>query len=144
MFFGSQEALGLLDSPVPALQSPLLEKIGSEEDHRAALQAARESITLLKNGDMPTRGGEGAEDEGMAKALPLDRSKISKLLLVGPACDSFTLQSGGWTKHWQVREGWPVLCGGLVYAECWPAGCLRGLLLFTWGRKLRLPGFKAR
>lgn len=24
------------------------------------------------------------------------------MLLVGPACDSMRLQSGGWTKHWQV------------------------------------------
>lgn len=108
----SQEALGLLDSPVPALQSPLLRRVGGKEDHEAALQAARESITLLKNGDMPTRsGGEGegvtVEEEDavvtvVPKALPLDRSRVGKLLVVGPACDSLPLQSGGWTKHWQV------------------------------------------
>lgn len=95
---------------MPALQSPLLAKIGGEEDQQAALQAARESITLLKNRAMPTREEE-LEDDGGGKALPLDRSKVSKLLLVGPACDSLTLQSGGWTKHWQVRAGlaaaWP-------------------------------------
>lgn len=108
-----QEALGLLDSPVPALGSPLLGKVGSKEDHEAALQAARESITLLKNGDMPTRGGNADGDGGGAagdaaagrpKALPLDRSRVGKLLVVGPACDSFPLQSGGWTKHWQVTR----------------------------------------
>ncbi|CAM9496692.1 unnamed protein product [Ectocarpus sp. 6 AP-2014] len=93
-----KEALGLLDSPVPSLQSPLLGKIGSQEDHEAALQAARESITLLKNGHVPTKG---EEEEESAKALPLDPSEGGKLLVVGPACDSLTLQSGGWTKHWQ-------------------------------------------
>lgn len=99
LFLRGQEVLGLLDSPVPALQSPLLGKIGSQEDHEAALQAARESITLLKNGHVPTKG---EEEEESVKALPLDRSKGGKLLVVGPACDSLTLQSGGWTKHWQV------------------------------------------
>lgn len=105
-----QEVLGLLDSPVPALQSPLLGKIGSQEDHEAALQAARESITLLKNGHVPTRG---EEEEETVKALPLDPSNLKggKLLVVGPACDSLTLQSGGWTKHWQVRRVAVVLAG---------------------------------
>lgn len=100
-----QESLGLLDSPVPALTSPLLGKVGSEEDQEVALQAAREAITLLKNDKMPNKGGGGQIEVGVGgeeKVLPLDRSKTKKLLLVGPACDSLTLQSGGWTKHWQV------------------------------------------
>lgn len=84
--------------------------MGGKEDHEAALQAARESITLLKNGDMPTRE-DGAAEEGGAKALPLDRSKVGKLLVLGPACNSFPLQSGGWTKHWQVRA-WEEGGGG--------------------------------
>ncbi|CAN0292398.1 unnamed protein product, partial [Hapterophycus canaliculatus] len=46
-----KEKLGLLDNPVPALHSPLLREVGSKQDHAAALQAARESITLLKNGN---------------------------------------------------------------------------------------------
>lgn len=34
----------------------------------------------------------------------LDVMQVSKMLLVGPACDSMRLQSGGWTKHWQVGK----------------------------------------
>lgn len=83
---------------MPALQSPLLGKVGSADDRAAALETARESITLLKNGDMPKRGDE---DKG-GPALPLDRFETKRLLLVGPACDSLALQSGGWTKHWQA------------------------------------------
>lgn len=94
-----------MDSPVPALQSPLLDKVGGDEDKEAALRAARESITLLKNRDMPKRGDGVEEGEGGGgPALPLDRSKTKKLLVVGPACDSLSLQSGGWTKHWQVGD----------------------------------------
>lgn len=93
-----QESLGLLDSPVPAAQSPLLGKVGGEDDQNAALQAARESITLLKNGEILTK----EKDQTGHVALPLDRTKIDKLLVVGPACHSLSLQSGGWTNHWQV------------------------------------------
>ena len=105
---GRQESLGLLDSPVPSQQSPLLNQVGGKEDREAALMAARESITLLKNRDMKKpnhnndRGGAGGDGGG--PALPLARSRTKKLLLVGPACDSLQLQSGGWTKHWQVRR----------------------------------------
>ncbi|CAM9789197.1 unnamed protein product [Discosporangium mesarthrocarpum] len=44
-----KEDLGLLDSPVPELDSPLLGKVGSTGDRELALQAARESLTLLLN-----------------------------------------------------------------------------------------------
>lgn len=128
LFLRGQEVLGLLDSPVPALQSPLLGKIGSQEDHEAALQAARESITLLKNGHVPTRGEE--EDETV-KALPLDRSKGGKLLVVGPACDSFTLQSGGWTKHWQVKGGLLLYILGFMPCLVALASTIQGLPCFV-------------
>lgn len=100
-----QESLGLLDSPVPANQSPLVAKVGSTDDKRLALQAAREAITLLKNSMMPTHGNSDEGEDGAAQersALPLDRTKMSKVLVVGPASHSLRLQSGGWTKHWQV------------------------------------------
>lgn len=95
----------------------MLNQVGGAEDREAALKAARESITLLKNRDMSNSGGgsgngggggngsgkgEGGGDGG-GPALPLIRSRTKKLLLVGPACDSLQLQSGGWTKHWQVK-----------------------------------------
>ncbi|CAN0030208.1 unnamed protein product, partial [Laminaria digitata] len=98
-----KESLGLLDSPVPSLQSPLLNQVGGAEDREAALNAAREAITLLKNRDMPSSGT--GNDGGGGRALPLVRSRTKKLLLVGPACDSLQLQSGGWTKHWQGALG---------------------------------------
>lgn len=103
--------MGLLDSPVPAASSPLLGKVGGKQDQKDALQAARESITLLKNGDMPLQTqkeeGETLKGDKVERALPLDRSKTKKLLVVGPACNSLALQSGGWTKHWQasIQEG---------------------------------------
>lgn len=111
----SQESLGLLDFPVPSNQSPLIAKVGSEEDKQAALQASREAITLLKNADMPKRNDE---DTG-GQALPLDRSKMSKILLVGPACHSLSLQSGGWTKHWQVGQDGSVVVGAVCGTVKW-------------------------
>ena len=44
-----KESLGLLDNPLPDLESPYIETIGSEEDRAVALELARESIVLLEN-----------------------------------------------------------------------------------------------
>ncbi|CAM9243209.1 unnamed protein product, partial [Choristocarpus tenellus] len=93
-----KEALGLLDSPVPSLQSPLLNNVGSEEDKESCREAAREAVTLLKNEKKHTSAMNGNDNE---KVLPLDRLSMNKVLVVGPSCDSLVLQSGGWTHHWQ-------------------------------------------
>ncbi len=77
--------LGLFENPYP--NKKLKEKFGSEEFRQASLQAARESMTLLKNdGDL----------------LPL--SKSSKILVTGPTSNLLSVLNGGWTFTWQGDE----------------------------------------
>lgn len=63
--------------------------IGSAADQALALEAVRESITLLKN-----EGGR----------LPLDATRPLNILVVGPTADSLSFQSGGWTWHWHGKH----------------------------------------
>src|SRR5439155_23587095 len=58
--------------------------VGSAESRRLSLQAARESIVLLKNS-----GG----------VLPL--SPQARVLVTGPTCDSLPSLNSGWTITWQ-------------------------------------------
>src|SRR6266566_3514600 len=77
--------LGLFDKPIP--DAALKSKIGLPESRQAALQAARESMTLLKNtGDL----------------LPL--AKDRKVLVTGPTADSLISLNNGWTYVWQGSE----------------------------------------
>src|SRR6266704_1119958 len=77
--------LGLFDNsmPNPALKS----KIGLAESRQSSLQAARESMTLLKN----------AND-----LLPLGKNK--KVLVTGPTADSLISLNNGWSYVWQGSE----------------------------------------
>src|SRR5438477_5191676 len=77
--------LGLFENamPNPALKS----KIGLSESRRAALQAARESMTLLKN---------------TSDLLPLAKNR--KILVTGPTADSLLSLNNGWTYVWQGSE----------------------------------------
>src|SRR5882724_3614936 len=77
--------LGLFENamPNPALKA----KIGLSESRQAALQAARESMTLLKN----TSG-----------LLPLAKNR--KILVTGPTADSLLSLNNGWTYVWQGSE----------------------------------------
>ena len=59
----------------------------------ATLQAAQESITLLRNQN---------------NALPL--SPTSKLVVTGPSADSMTNQLGGWSVSWQGVFGAGHVC----------------------------------
>ncbi len=79
-----KQALGLFDNPVISLTDPIVSTVGQESDWEVSLNAARESITLVKNED---------------NILPL--TKGSKVLLTGPTCDSAISQTGGWALHWQ-------------------------------------------
>jgi len=74
--------VGLFDSPMP--DTTLKSRLGSPESRAVSLQAARESITLLKNSD---------------NVLPL--AKGSKVLVTGPAADSLLSLNNGWTYTWQ-------------------------------------------
>jgi beta-glucosidase len=77
--------LGLFDrSPVdPAL----IANIGRPEARQLSLQAARESLTLLKNA---------------SNLLPL--AKDRKVLVTGPTADSLVSLNNGWTYVWQGSE----------------------------------------
>ncbi len=70
--------LGLFEEPVP--DPALKSKIGLPESRQAALEAARESMTLLKNND---------------NFLPL--AKNTKVLVTGPTADSMLSLNNGWT-----------------------------------------------
>lgn len=74
--------LGLFESPMP--DASLKARFGTESSRAVSLQAARESITLLKNTD---------------NLLPL--SKGRKVLVTGPAADSLLSLNNGWTYIWQ-------------------------------------------
>ncbi len=77
--------LGLFENSMP--NAALKSKIGLPESRQASLQAARESMTLLKN----TSG-----------LLPL--AKDRKVLVTGPTADSLISLNNGWTYVWQGSE----------------------------------------
>lgn len=74
--------LDLFQNPYP--NKTLKAKFASQEFEAANLQAAHESMTLLKN------------DSGL---LPL--SKTSKVLITGPTANMLSYLNGGWTITWQ-------------------------------------------
>src|SRR2546425_11157533 len=77
--------LGLFEKPIP--DPALKAKVGLAESRQASLQAARESMTLLKNTN---------------NLLPL--SKDRKVLVTGPTADSLISLNNGWTYVWQGSE----------------------------------------
>jgi beta-glucosidase len=77
--------LGLFDNAMP--NAALKSKIGLAESRRASLQAAQESMTLLKN-----------END----LLPLPKGR--KVLVTGPTADSLISLNNGWTYVWQGSE----------------------------------------
>jgi beta-glucosidase len=77
--------LGLFDDPMP--HPDLKSKIGLAESRKVALQAAQESLTLLKNTN---------------DLLPLAKNR--KVLVTGPTADSLISLNNGWTYVWQGSE----------------------------------------
>ncbi|HEX6047415.1 MAG TPA: glycoside hydrolase family 3 N-terminal domain-containing protein [Pyrinomonadaceae bacterium] len=77
--------LGLFEKPGsdPALKA----KFALPESRQVSLEAARESLTLLKNSE---------------NVLPL--SKNAKVLVTGPTADSLVSMNNGWTYVWQGSE----------------------------------------
>ena len=74
--------LGLFEDPLPGLD--LADEVGNERDRRVALQAAQESVTLLRNTDA---------------LLPL--SPDQNVLVTGPTAHSMQSLNNGWTYTWQ-------------------------------------------
>lgn len=74
--------LGLFENPYP--NKKLAQRIAGSESQRICLQAARESITLLKNKD---------------SILPVSKNK--RILVTGPTANRLTSLNGGWTITWQ-------------------------------------------
>ena len=74
--------LGLFASPMP--DTTLKSKLGSADSRAVSLQAARESITLLKNS---------------GNLLPL--AKGARVLVTGPTADSLVSLNNGWSYTWQ-------------------------------------------
>jgi len=77
--------LGLFEKPMP--DASLKAKFGLPEYRQVSLEAARESITLLKNSN---------------NILPL--AKTTKVLVTGPTSDSLVSLNNGWTYVWQGSE----------------------------------------
>ena len=77
--------LGLFEKPMP--NAALKAKVGLPESRQVSLQAAQESITLLKNTN---------------NVLPL--AKTAKVLVTGPTSDSLISLNNGWTYVWQGSE----------------------------------------
>lgn len=74
--------IGLFENPFP--RNDRLDRIGTEESRLKALNAARESIVLLKNEN---------------QVLPLHQP--SHIVLAGPSANSKRNLAGGWTLAWQ-------------------------------------------
>ncbi len=74
--------MGLFDDPLRGMESKTV--VGSRESRQVSLEAARESITLLKNEN---------------HVLPL--SKTAHILVTGPDADSLIPLNNGWTYTWQ-------------------------------------------
>ena len=77
--------LGLFEKPGP--MAALKAKFALPEYRQVSLQAARESMTLLKNSN---------------NILPL--AKTTKVLVTGPTSDSLISLNNGWTYVWQGSE----------------------------------------
>lgn len=75
-------ALGMFEDPMAGVE--LADQVGSEADRQVSLEAARESITLLRN-----------EDD----LLPL--SGDEQVLVTGPTAHSMKSLHNGWTYTWQ-------------------------------------------
>lgn len=78
--------LGLFDNPFP--EEGTSENFGKEEYAQAALDAAQESITLLKNDTIQGKS-----------VLPLNKN--SRILLAGPGANSLATLNGSWSYIWE-------------------------------------------
>eukprot|EP00762_Andalucia_godoyi_P004778 ANDGO_03629.mRNA.1 Lysosomal beta glucosidase len=78
----------------------LLTSVGAAEDRHHALEAARESLTLLQNRDaiLPLRPDETGSAGGFVTGTG---KSVRSVLITGPTGNSLRRMAGGWTIHWQ-------------------------------------------
>ncbi len=74
--------LGLFEHPLP--RNDRFDRVGSADNRAKALEAARESIVLMKND----------------ATLPLDASSVRNIVLAGPNANLKQPLAGGWTLRW--------------------------------------------
>ena len=89
--------LGLFDEPNTGGKG--YEKFGSDEFAKASLQAAEESIVLLKNEGnlLPLAANPIPEQSSPTRSL----SPLKKILLTGPNANQMRCLHGGWSYTWQ-------------------------------------------
>ncbi len=80
-----KKELGLFENPYPLKSNAT--NIGSKKNKQVALEAARESIVLLKNDN----------------ALPLGL-EVNEILVIGPSANSKKNLCGGWTLNWKGEK----------------------------------------
>lgn len=85
--------LGLFDGKKTVIDES---KLNTAEHKEVALQAARETLVLLKNEDL----------------LPLDLNTVKRIAVVGPLADDAQNQLGGWTMQ-QPRENVKTVLDGI-------------------------------
>ncbi|KAG0200706.1 hypothetical protein BGX28_006301 [Mortierella sp. GBA30] len=91
--------LGLFQNPKS--DPNLLSLVGSQQDIEAARQAARESITVLKNENSVLPLIKKFQQDHQKEQEQRDAHGPRKVFLTGPAADSILALSGGWSIKWQ-------------------------------------------
>jgi len=92
---------GLFEDPLRGLDQAA--DVGSPRDRRVSLQAARESVTLLRNRDVGGGQADSDTDEqgtgAGAPLLPLGADQ--DVLVTGPTAHSMQSMHNGWSYTWQ-------------------------------------------
>jgi beta-glucosidase len=116
-----KERLGLFERPVPTFEN--YPKFGCAEFQQASLNAALESITLLKN------------ENGV---LPLKTNQ--KVLIAGPTSNNMIYLNGAWTHTWQGVDTAYNTSGCLTVKQAFEKKLGKENCLFSQGAELYAEG----
>ena len=112
--------LGLFEHPVPSAAA--MANFARPADAEVSLQAARETMTLLKND---------------GNILPLSKNK--KVLVTGPTADSMISLNNGWTWVWQGSEPSLIPPGKLTIRQAIAAKLGNRNFEFVQGTRITRP-----
>ena len=112
--------LGLFEHPVPSTAA--MANFARPADAEVSLQAARETMTLLKND---------------GNILPLSKNK--KVLVTGPTADSMISLNNGWTWVWQGSEPSLIPPGKLTIRQAIAAKLGNRNFEFVQGTRITRP-----